>query len=142
MRKRTTLLITLGFIFITGVQISCRRDDPADKYGEQTAALVSIVNSNPNIKSMLIKSIDQAKIINPDKITNPAQTLDEYYEFVTWAETAMPFSIIPTPKYSRMISSTKPATSSGWISEYPVGSLNLEGLNSRYRLQPFLSTWK
>jgi phosphatidylserine decarboxylase len=64
--------------------------------------LISIVEDNPDIKSMLIKSIDQAKIVNPDKNTNPAQTLDEYYQFVTWAETCMPWSILPKTPYTSL----------------------------------------
>jgi phosphatidylserine decarboxylase len=86
------------------VQVSCRRDDTFDKpdYGEKTLELIGIIEKNHTIKSMLIKSIDQAKNINPDRNTNPAQTLEEYYEFVTWAETAMPWSILPTSKYSSL----------------------------------------
>jgi hypothetical protein len=45
---------------------------------------MNMADHNPDIKSLLIKSIDQATKINPDKNTTPAQTLDEYYEFVTW----------------------------------------------------------
>jgi hypothetical protein len=30
---------------------------------------------------MLIKFIAQKKVVNPDRKTSPAQTLDEYYDF-------------------------------------------------------------
>ena len=34
-----------------------------------------------------------AKEINPDKETNPAQTLEEYYDYLDWAAKAMPWNI-------------------------------------------------
>ena len=61
-----------------------------------------MVDNNPNLKSLLVKSIYQAKKVNPDRKTNPAQTLDEYYAFVTWAETCMPWSILPTTPYTSL----------------------------------------
>jgi phosphatidylserine decarboxylase precursor len=143
MRKISALLFILCFTFITAVQISCRRDDPADKYGEQTAALVSIVNDNPNIKSMLIKSIEQAKNINPDRTTNPAQTLEEYYDFVTWAEKAMPFSIIPTPKYSSLYDKIDQSLDYFYfINDQPLTELEGQGFynNSLQYVKPY-SDW-
>jgi len=44
-----------------------------------TQQLITLVEHNTEIKRLLIKSIEIAKKINPDKITNPAQTLEEYY---------------------------------------------------------------
>ncbi|MDO9510515.1 MAG: hypothetical protein Q7J34_02040 [Bacteroidales bacterium] len=102
--KKRMLWIVLSLIVLTTTHISCKRDDSSNNptYGEQTLKLIQIVEDNPNIKSMLIKSIEQAKIINPDKNTNPAQTLEEYYQFVTWAETCMPWSILPKTPYSSL----------------------------------------
>ena len=66
--KKTYRLIILCLLVLTAVQISCERDDSIEKpiYGQKTLELISIVENNPNIKSMLIKSIVQAKLINPD----------------------------------------------------------------------------
>lgn len=101
MKEKLHLLVVLCFLVVTTVQLSCKKDDSSDTpdYGEKTLELIGIVESNPNIKSLLVKSIAQAKTVNPDKNTNPAQTLEEYYEFVTWAETCMPWSILPGTPY-------------------------------------------
>jgi len=83
--KKQTLLVVLSFIVrYTTILISCKRDDSSNtpNYGDKTKELISIVESNPNIKSLLLKSIDQAKMVNPDKKTNPAQTLAEYYHLL------------------------------------------------------------
>lgn len=60
-----------------------------------TQQLMSMVNHDANLKSLLEKSIAQAAQINPDKHTNPAQSLDEYYDYIDWASTALPWTILP-----------------------------------------------
>ena len=64
------------------------------KHAPDTEALITIVEHNADLKRMLVQSIKQAKQINSDRETNPAQTLEEYYDFIDWATTAMPFNIL------------------------------------------------
>lgn len=97
MKKRIRFFIYLCLVFAITIFTSCRNNS---NYGEQTLKLIKIVENNPNIKSLLISSIEKAKKINPDKNTNPAQTLDEYYEFITWAEKSMPWNFLPDAEYS------------------------------------------
>ena len=66
-----------------------------NSHEEITQELISIVNHNKALKVMLEESIAKAKEINPDKTTNPAQTLEEYYDYIDWASKAMPWSILP-----------------------------------------------
>jgi hypothetical protein len=61
-----------------------------------------MVEDHSDLKRMLIRSIERAKTINPDKATNPAQTLEEYYDFIDWAAKAMPWSILPNLPYSKL----------------------------------------
>jgi hypothetical protein len=43
--------------------------------------------------------MEQAKRINPDPLTNPAQTLEQYYSFVALTERGLPDRLIrPRPK--------------------------------------------
>jgi phosphatidylserine decarboxylase len=74
----------------------------AIKHEPITQQLVTMVEHNSGIKKMLVKSIETAKKINPDKVTNPANTLEEYYIFVDWAAKAMPWSILPDLPYSSL----------------------------------------
>ncbi|MHC1761322.1 MAG: phosphatidylserine decarboxylase [Negativicutes bacterium] len=66
------------------------------KHASDTEALITMVEHNTDLKRMLVQSIKQARQINPDRETNPAQTLEEYYDFIDWATTAMPFNILPS----------------------------------------------
>ena len=140
--KKTNRLIFLCLLVVTSVQISCKRDDsPATPtYGPKTLELISIVENNPNIKSLLIKSIAQAKVVNPDKNTNPAQTLDEYYEFVTWAETCMPWSILPNTPYTSLYDKIDQSLDYFYfINDQPLTELEGQGLynNSLQYVAPY-----
>src|SRR4051812_35119391 len=70
------------------LQLACRSGKPVIKanYGTKTIELINIVEQHPDIKSMLVTSIEKAKAINPDRKSNPAQTLEEYYDFIAYAE--------------------------------------------------------
>ena len=138
-------LIFLCLFVVIAVQISCERDDSTEKptYGQKTLELIGIVENNPNIKSMLIKSIEQAKVVNPDKNTNPAQTLDEYYNFVTWAETCMPWSILPGTPYTLLYDKIDQSLDYFYfINDQPLTELEGLGLynNSLQYVQPY-SDW-
>lgn len=138
-------LVVLSFIAVATVQISCSRDDSDNTpdYGDKTLELIGIVDNNPTIKSLLIKSIEQAKIINPDKNTNPAQTLDEYYEFVTWAETCMPWSVLPKTPYTSLYDKIDQSLDYFYfINDQPLAELEGQGYynNSLQYVSPY-SEW-
>jgi len=71
----------------------------ANKY-HPAAELKSILNKDANLKAMVEKSIAIAAKINPDRSTNPAQTLDEFYEFIDYSLTCMPWNILPPDRYN------------------------------------------
>ena len=146
--KKKNLLVVLSFLIVTMVPLSCKHEDPYntpnyDNYGDKTQELIRIVENNPNIKSLLIKSIAQAKMVNPDKNTNPAQTLDEYYQFVTWAETCMPWSILPKTPYSSLYDKIDQSLDYFYfINDQPLTELDGQGLynNSLQYVKPY-SDW-
>jgi phosphatidylserine decarboxylase precursor len=59
-----------------------------------TLELKRLVASNPEVKRLLIASIERARQVNPDRLTNPAQSLEQYYDFVSWAERAIPARLL------------------------------------------------
>lgn len=61
--------------------------------------LKSILEANKNLKALVEKSIAKAKEINPDKKTNPAQSLDEFYQFIEASLTRMPWGILDSNFY-------------------------------------------
>ncbi len=85
-------------LMLSILAISCGASDEVE-HGKATKELITLLENDPALKSMLESSIAKAKAINPDRNTNPAQTLDEYYEFITWAETTMPWAIVEKETY-------------------------------------------
>lgn len=65
-------------------------------YGNATKELIVMVNNDTLLKSLLVSSIQKAKEINPDSVTNPSQSLEQYYAFVSKAESAMPWGYYMT----------------------------------------------
>lgn len=59
-----------------------------------TQELIAMVHDNPEFKDLLEKSIRKAKSVNPDRKTNPAQSLEEYYDFVEWGTQALPWNVL------------------------------------------------
>lgn len=96
--------LTFYTLLLAVLMISCSPSSEQKEvsYGKATQELIELVNSDPALKSLLIKSIEKAKAINPDRNTNPAQDLQEYYAFVSWAETSMPWALIKKEEYPEM----------------------------------------
>ncbi|HMA10423.1 MAG TPA: phosphatidylserine decarboxylase, partial [Steroidobacteraceae bacterium] len=63
---------------------------PADSAAELRKA----VESDPELKRLLTRAIEEGRRLNPDPQTNPAQTLEHYYDFVRFAQRALPGSLI------------------------------------------------
>ena len=107
--KRTRLWLIAAILLICGttVQTSCTSDlkdnssqpeQPEKTYSASTCELITLVNSNAQLKSLLEEAIAKGVEINPDRETNPVQTLSEYYDFVEWAAHAMPWTVINHPE--------------------------------------------
>lgn len=67
---------------------------PAGGSGSAAAGLERLVAANPELKGLLVHSIERARQVNPDPKTNPVQSLGQYYEFISWAERAMPGNLL------------------------------------------------
>jgi phosphatidylserine decarboxylase precursor len=97
MKKNIRFINTILLLLVIAFQFSCTsKSSKEDKagYGEATRKLVKMIEEDSALKSMLISSLGKAKEINPDKNTNPVQSLEEYYEFISWAEISMPWALV------------------------------------------------
>ena len=53
------------------------------KHEKITREFIKLVEKDQNLKALVEKSLALAKKNNPDKATNPAQSLEELYQFLT-----------------------------------------------------------
>ncbi len=89
------LFVALTMAFVTSCQDDVKSTET--NYSETTQELVDMVESTPQLKALLEEAIAKAKQQNPDKSTNPAQSLKEYYDFIDFSLTAMPWDVMICP---------------------------------------------
>ena len=68
-----------------------------DGYSELTKSFICMMDEDPGLKAMMVESIEKAKAINPDPETNPGQTLEQYYDFIEWSGSCLPWEVIKQP---------------------------------------------
>jgi len=74
-------------------------DEPTvdSRHTEATQALMKICRENAEVKQLLEHAISQAATINPDRNYNPAQTLDEFFDFVDRNVRCLPWDVMVHP---------------------------------------------
>ncbi|MDR1124658.1 MAG: phosphatidylserine decarboxylase, partial [Deltaproteobacteria bacterium] len=68
--------------------------NPIGQYSVTTQQLIDMVEHNAEMKALLTGSLARAGEINPDRRTNPARTLPEFYDFVEKATRSMPWDVL------------------------------------------------
>lgn len=102
MNKRIKLWLSLAVVLCSTLFTACSNDDdpvvpPTQQRTEATKALIKICNENAEVKSLLEHAIAQAAEINPDRRYNPAQSLDEFYDFIDWNVRQLPWDVMIYP---------------------------------------------
>lgn len=94
-------LWAVALVLCLSIFASCDKDEAekSDKhYSEFTQSFISMVDGDSELKSLLTKSIELCRVQNPDKESNPVQSLSEYYDLVEWSTKCMPWDIVPQPE--------------------------------------------
>ncbi len=143
MNKHTTLVFSV-ILSIYAFLISCNNISASSQnnYGSKTKDLIQIVDNNPKIKSLLIKAINKAHKINPDTATNPVQNLDDFYKFISWSETAMPWDLIRHTQHATLYNRIDQSLAYlFFITDIPLPELEGKGYynNSLQYEEPFCS---
>ena len=98
------------------------------KHEKITQKFILLLEKNESLKMLVEKSLEVAKANNPDKITNPAQTLDELYEFLDWSVKCMPWECLKEAKYKNLFTAVDQATGYFWfIFDQPLDELKDKG---------------
>ncbi len=140
--KTIAHFLFIGLLFFTISSCNNGSEDEKIAYGVATKQLIQMVESDPKLKLMLISSIDKAKNANPNRDTNPAQNLQEYYEFVSWAETSMPWTLLKKDNYPEIFNNTFQSMCYFYfLIDQPLVELEGKGLvnNSLQYAEPFAS---
>jgi len=113
------------------------------KHEPITMQMITMVEHNAALKKMLMDSITSARKLNPDRVMNPAQSLEEYYAFIDWATKAMPWSILRNLPYSSLYDQIDQSLDYFYyINDQPLAALKNKGYynNSLQYHEPY-RTW-
>lgn len=139
--QKLTLLLALVLV-MSALCGNVAAADPA-RHQPITEQLITMVEHDNNLKQLLEKSIDMAKTKNPDVITNPAQTLEEYYLYIDWASLAMPWNILSNLPYTKLYEQIDQSIDyMYYINDQPLKELEGKGYynNSIQYMDPY-RTW-
>ena len=95
MKKTKLFLVAALALLMTAGFTSCKSQP---KHEPWTQELIDALEQDTVAKALLVKSIEIAKGINPDPETNPAQTLEQYYDYLDWSTKCLPWSVVPQPE--------------------------------------------
>ena len=62
-----------------------------------TVELIELTKSHPEIKTLLDESLEKAKSVNPDIVTNPAQNWELYLDYIDNASELIPQQVLEVP---------------------------------------------
>lgn len=153
MMKRTFLLKLIAMVFVCGMMSlnACTKEDSSDQpepgkeYSAATQELIALVEGDEQLKNLLEKAIEKGATINPDRKTNPAQSLSEYYDFVEWAAKAMPWSVVYQPEGTDIFTRIDQSLNYFFfINDIPLDELDGQSLynNSLQYFEPYRSWLK
>lgn len=86
-----TVLLVVSF-FLTSPVLG--QDTDHEKI---TKELIKLLVDKPELEMMLVESLEKARSINPDPVTNPAQDLESYYTYIDSASKLIPQQILDVP---------------------------------------------
>ena len=121
-----TLVIAICLIFSA---VSCFPEAlPASK-PLPSESFRNMLDDHPEIELLLRMSIRNAAEINPDRATNPVQTIDEIYDFIDYSVTCMPWNIMPEERYSNFATKCDQSILYlYWLMDQPLEALEGRGL--------------
>ena len=91
--KRLSVYLLLALILII-MTVSCTTVKAEQERADITKDFIAIMDSDPELKALMEKSIEKGVAVNPDRKTNPVQSLDEFYDYLDWCAVCMPWEMI------------------------------------------------
>ncbi|MGN0778493.1 MAG: phosphatidylserine decarboxylase [Aristaeellaceae bacterium] len=103
----------------------------AQEHAPMTESLMTMLEADAQLKTMMEKSLALAAGINPDPATNPAQSLEQLYDFLDWAATCMPWNVLRDAAYPALYEHIDQSVDYFWfLVDQPLEEL--EGLGYYY----------
>ena len=106
-------------------------EDASVPRSQASLDLQEMLEADPELMALMEKSIAAAAAVNPDRETNPVQSVQEFYDFLDWAVTCMPWSLMDDEEHPTLYSSIDQSVCYFWfLLDQPLEEL--EGLGYYY----------
>lgn len=113
------------------------------EHSKARLAMQEYLESDPELKALMEKSIAHAHEINPDPDTNPVNTVDELYDFIDWITVCMPWNVLTEAEYPTLYQSIDQSIDYIWfLLDQPLDEL--EGRGYYYPVLEYhepIATW-
>jgi phosphatidylserine decarboxylase precursor len=108
-----------------------------------TLAFIKMLDENPDLKALFEKAIAKGVEINPDRVTNPAQNLEEYYSFLDWSTLCLPWNIMYNKEHPTLMDAIDQSLNYFYfILDIPLEELADQGLYyNSLEYEPRVSAW-
>ena len=143
--KRRIIALFLGIILALSCMACLAEAAPKLDLPRSQASvdMENYLESDPELKALMEKSIAKAREINPDPDTNPVGNLDEFYDFIDWATTCMPWNVLTDVEYPTLYNHIDQSIDYIWfLLDQPLEEL--EGLGYYYPTLQYhepIATW-
>ena len=125
MKKFLSLITVLLLLLVLPLSVL------AQEHAPMTQSLMAMLDADTQLRAMMEKSLALAAEINPDPDTNPAQTLEQLYDFLDWAATCMPWNVLRDARYPALYDHIDQSVDYFWfLVDQPLEEL--EGLGYYY----------
>ena len=132
-----SIVLLLGILFSASTVFSGEK-----RHKPITRELIQLIKEQPEIGKMLEASIAKAKKINPDRNTNPAQSLSEYYDFIDRASELLPQDVLKRPSESVRDQMLQGICYFYFLVDQPLDELQGKGLyKNALQYYPPFSSW-
>lgn len=145
LRTAVTRGLVLPVLIVSACSGGRGRGAPVDtQQGEATAtrALREKFRNDPALEAMLAKSIALAAALNPDTVSNPVQSVDQFFAYTERAETSLPWDLVQGDPATAVDDIFAAFTAFYFVLDQPLPELEGKGLyRPTLQYYPPFATW-
>ena len=106
MTKQAKRILMIVIVVILAFNCAACAASPVQKQRSQASRdLQAMLEADPALMALMKKTIAKAAEINPDHDTNPVRSVEEFYDYMDWAVTCMPWSMMDDERHPTLYDS-------------------------------------
>ena len=106
MTKQAKRILMIVIAVILAFECAACAASPVQKQRSQASRdLQAMLETDPTLMALMKKTIAKAAEINPDHDTNPVRSVEELYDYMDWAVTCMPWSMMDDERHPTLYDS-------------------------------------